>query len=135
MSTTDTRSDPSTKETAHLIKGPKETTLSIDGKPELAKPMRVSELVALLKSDVEKRHCSVRVVGEISSFKQWRSGHCYFDIKDSEALIPAVMFRPHFQRLPFAVSDGMSAIFSGRISIYAQNARLQMVVESNTKNP
>lgn len=130
MSTTDTPSDPSAIGTTQMIKDSKETPLSIDGEPRLAKPMRVSELVALLKSDVEKRHRSVRVVGEISSFKQWRSGHCYFDIKDSEALIPAVMFRPHFQRLPFAISDGMSAIFSGRISIYAQNARLQMVVES-----
>ena len=93
-------------------------------------PLQVSELVSLLKADMEEKHRNVRVVGEISSFKQWRSGHCYFDIKDSLALLPAVMFRPHFLRVPFAVSNGMQVLFSGRVSIFAANARLQMIVES-----
>lgn len=97
---------------------------------DLAQPLRVSQLVALLKRDVEEKHRAVRVVGEVSSFKQWRSGHCYFDIKDEEALLPAVMFKPHFARLSFAVNDGMEMLFSGRVSIYAANARLQMVVEA-----
>jgi exodeoxyribonuclease VII large subunit len=96
----------------------------------IAPPLKVSELVAILKADVEQKHRFVRVVGEISSFKQWRSGHCYFDIKDEQALIPAVMFRPHFLKVPFAVADGQSALFSGKVSIYQANARLQMLVET-----
>jgi len=97
---------------------------------DMPAPLRVSELVAQLKADVEEKHRFVRVVGEISSFKQWRSGHCYFDIKDEQALIPGVMFRPHFARVPFAVADGMQVLFGGRVSIYTSNARLQMIVES-----
>lgn len=97
---------------------------------DLAEPLKVSELVAILKADVEQKHRFVRVVGEISSFKQWRSGHCYFDIKDDQALLPAVIFRPHFARVPFAVSDGLLVMFSGRVSIYAANSRLQMIVEA-----
>ncbi len=104
--------------------------VSTDHAENLAKPLRVSQLVALLKRDVEEKHRHVNVVGELSSFKQWRSGHCYFDIKDDEALLPAVMFKPHFARLPFAVKDGMEMIFTGRVSIYAANSRLQMIVES-----
>lgn len=104
--------------------------LSSDQDENLAQPLRVAQLVALLKRDVEEKHRFVRVIGELSSFKQWRSGHCYFDIKDSDALLPAVMFKPHFGRLPFAVKDGMEMMFCGRVSIYSANARLQMIVES-----
>lgn len=93
-------------------------------------PLKVSELVAMLKSDIEQQHRHVRVVGEVASFKQWHSGHCYFDIKDEHALIPAVMFKPHVARLPFKVSDGQQILFSGRVSVYAANAKLQMIVEN-----
>jgi exodeoxyribonuclease VII large subunit len=103
---------------------------SSDGDSGLAAPLKVSELVSMLKADVEKKHRFVRVVGEISSFKQWRSGHCYFDIKDEQTVLPAVMFRPHFLRVPFAVKDGLQILFSGRMSIYTANAKLQMCVES-----
>jgi exodeoxyribonuclease VII large subunit len=97
---------------------------------EVARPLKVSELVAILKRDIEQQHRFVRVIGEISSWKEWRSGHCYFDIKDEGALIPAVMFKPHFARVPFKVSDGMEVIFSGKVSVYQANARLQMIVEA-----
>jgi len=97
---------------------------------KLAPPLKVSQLVALLKNDIERSHKNVRVVGEIASFKQWQSGHCYFDIKDESALIPAVMFRPHFLRVAFTIKDGLEILFTGRVSVYAANARLQMVVES-----
>jgi exodeoxyribonuclease VII large subunit len=96
---------------------------------KLAPPLKVSQLVSLLKNDIERTHKNIRVVGEIASFKQWQSGHCYFDIKDEHALIPAVMFRPHFSRLAFQVKDGLEILFTGRVSVYAANARLQMVVE------
>ncbi|HXW52680.1 MAG TPA: exodeoxyribonuclease VII large subunit [Myxococcota bacterium] len=94
------------------------------------RPIKVSELVAKLKFEVEENHRHVCVVGEVSSFKQWRSGHCYFDIKDEHALMPAVMFRPHFAKVPFKISDGLEVLFSGRVSIYPANSRLQMIVES-----
>lgn len=104
--------------------------LGIGDAKNLAQPLKVSELVLMLKSEVEEKHHSVRVIGEISSFKQWRSGHCYFDIKDERALIPAVMFRPYFAKVPFSVADGQEALFCGRVSIYAASAKLQMIVET-----
>lgn len=92
------------------------------------RPMKVSELVQKLKADVEKNHNNIKVVGEVSSFKQWRSGHCYFDIKDEGATLAAVIFAPHFARLGFKVTDGQQMLFSGRVSIYQANSRLQMMV-------
>jgi exodeoxyribonuclease VII large subunit len=98
--------------------------------PKLAPPLKVSELVLALKDNVERSYKNIRVVGEIASFKQWQSGHCYFDIKDEKALIPAVMFRPHFLRVPFAVKDGLEILFTGRLSVYPTNSRLQIIIES-----
>jgi exodeoxyribonuclease VII large subunit len=105
-------------------------TLFNEESTTVASPLKVSELVSLVKGSVERAHKNIRVVGEISSFKQWQSGHCYFDIKDEIALIPAVMFRPHFMRVPFEVKNGLEIICSGRISVYAAQARLQLIVES-----
>lgn len=112
----------------NYVETEEDVLLSSDQAANLAQPMRVSQLVALLKRDVEEKHRNVSVVGEVSSFKQWRSGHCYFDIKDEAALLPAVIFKPHFARLQFAVKDGMEMVFTGRVSIYNANARLQMIV-------
>ncbi len=96
----------------------------------ISKPLKVSELVARLKADVEKNNKNIRVIGEVSSFKQWRSGHCYFDIKDEGATLSAIIFQPHFLRLGFKVLDGQQMVFSGRASIYQASSRLQMIVES-----
>jgi exodeoxyribonuclease VII large subunit len=92
--------------------------------------MKVSELVLLLKSELEEKHRFVKIVGELSSFKQWQSGHCYFDIKDEKSMISAVMFRPHFEKLKFTVQSGQEMIFYGRVSVYAPNSRVQVMVES-----
>jgi exodeoxyribonuclease VII large subunit len=94
------------------------------------KPLKVSELVARLKSDIEKNNKFIKVIGEVSSFKQWRSGHCYFDIKDEAVSLPAVIFGPHYSRLGFLVTDGQQMIFSGKASIYQASSRLQMIVEN-----
>lgn len=93
-------------------------------------PIAVSELILLLKRDIEEKHCFVLCIGEISSFKVWRSGHAYFDIKDDQALMPAVIFRPFLNALKFDIRDGQKALFKGKVSIYAQNSRMQLLVES-----
>ena len=86
--------------------------------------------MALLKRNIEGQHRQVRVIGEVASLKQWSSGHWYFDIKDEEALIPAVMFRHHAASVAFKAADGQEILFGGHISVYQANAKLQMVVES-----
>jgi exodeoxyribonuclease VII large subunit len=97
---------------------------------QMPEPLKVSALVNILKKDVEKNHQFVRVIGELSSLKKWRSGHWYFDIKDESALLPGVMFRPDTTRLKFEVADGMEVLFAGKVSIYPATSRLQMIVES-----
>jgi hypothetical protein len=67
--------------------------------------LTVQQLVESVKRDVESNYRLVHVIGEVSSFKPWRSGHWYFDLKDQFALLPCVMFKGLTGRVPFEVKD------------------------------
>jgi exodeoxyribonuclease VII large subunit len=69
----------------------------------------------------------IMVKGEISNFiKHFKSGHCYFSLKDSESSIKAVMFAGAASRLRFMPEDGMSVIVSGSISVYERDGLYQL---------
>ena len=53
----------------------------------------VSELSLALKRAIEDGFGYVRVRGEVSGWKRHASGHCYFALKDSEAVLDAVCWR------------------------------------------
>ena len=53
----------------------------------------VSELSAALRRSIEDGFGYVRVRGEVSGFKRHGSGHCYFALKDTEAVLDAVCWR------------------------------------------
>ncbi|MBN4077412.1 exodeoxyribonuclease VII large subunit [Sulfobacillus acidophilus] len=90
----------------------------------------VSDLVLNVKKIVEKGFANVAVIGEISSFKCWRSGHWYFDLKDKKAVLPAVMFRFLCQKVKFEPKDGMQVILHGKVSLYAAQSKIQIVVNN-----
>ncbi len=90
----------------------------------------VSELVGIVKRSLENQYREVAVVGEVSSFKAWRSGHWYFDLKDAQALLPAVMFKQLCSRVRFEVQDGMQVMVTGRVSIYAPQSKIQIIVDN-----
>ena len=92
--------------------------------------LTVSQLISLVRQDVENKYRSVTIVGEISSFKPWRSGHWYFDLKDEQALVPAVMFKGFCEKVKFEVKEGLQVLIKGRVSVYAPQSRIQLIVES-----
>ena len=55
----------------------------------------VTEINNYIKSllDGEATLRNVQIVGEVSNFKRYPSGHCYFTLKDSGAVLKCVMFR------------------------------------------
>jgi len=80
-----------------------------------------------LKGDKNLQGIMVR--GEISDFvHHYRSGHCYFMLKDAESSIKAVMFASAASRLKFEPEDGMSVIVSGSISVYERDGAYQLYV-------
>ena len=90
----------------------------------------VSEISALLKRTVEQNFAYVRVRGEISGFKRHSSGHCYLALKDDEAVLDAVIWRPTVQRLGLKPEDGMEVICSGKLTTYPGRSNYQLVIES-----
>jgi exodeoxyribonuclease VII large subunit len=89
----------------------------------------VSEISTALKRTVESEFEHVRVRGEISGFKRHSSGHLYYALKDSEAVLDAVTWRGSAARLGIQPEDGMEVIASGRLTTYPGRSKYQMIVE------
>ncbi|MDA3956989.1 exodeoxyribonuclease VII large subunit [Oceanispirochaeta sp.] len=93
----------------------------------------VSELTYLIKNTLEDQFPVVRVQGEISTFRPAASGHCYFNLKDRDAVITAVLFRQQRQQLTFNPVDGQSVSVIGRVTVYPQRGNYQLICETMEK--
>lgn len=81
----------------------------------------------LLHEDPKLRTVLVR--GEIANFtRNFRSGHCYFSVRDEEASVKAVMFRSNADRLPFDPENGMHVILQGSVTLYERDGAYQINV-------
>lgn len=90
----------------------------------------VSELNQKTGRLLEEYFSLVWVTGEISNFKQYDSGHCYFSLKDSLAQVRCVMFRAKAQQLDFMPRDGMEVEVLALPSLYPARGDFQLLVES-----
>jgi exodeoxyribonuclease VII large subunit len=89
----------------------------------------VSELSLALKRSIEDGFGQVRVRGEISGFKRHGSGHWYFALKDSDAVLDAVCWRTTAIRLDLKPEDGMEVVCNGRLTTYPGRSKYQLVVD------
>lgn len=91
----------------------------------------VSQLVGHVKSllEVDPGLTNVWVEGEVSNFKQAASGHCYFTLKDSRAVMPCVMWRTDAQRLRRLPVDGEQVAIHGHVSLYEPQGKLQFYAD------
>lgn len=72
---------------------------------------------------------NVWVKGEISDFKRAYSGHCYFKLKDNNAILTCVMFRSRADGISFDIKDGMNVIAQGSITLYEKGGNYQLIVD------
>lgn len=89
----------------------------------------VSELSQGIRRTLEDAYGQVRVRGEISGFRAYPSGHGYFDLKDADALLAAVIWKGQLQRLSFRPEDGLEVVATGRLTTYGKTSKYQLVVE------
>ncbi len=89
----------------------------------------VSELVAAVRTQVERTFTDVYVEGEISNYRPAGSGHLYFTLKDGSAQLRAVMWRTQARLLRFKPDNGLQVIARGRVTIYDERGDLQFQVE------
>ncbi len=90
----------------------------------------VSELTREVKSLLEQNFSKVSVIGELSNFKAHISGHWYFILKDSGAVINCTMWKGFNQYVFFTPEDGMKVILNGKISVYPPRGSYQIDVRS-----
>ncbi|MFN9488798.1 MAG: exodeoxyribonuclease VII large subunit [Betaproteobacteria bacterium] len=90
----------------------------------------VAELNRLARSAVECGVPLTWVAGEISNFKRYDSGHCYFTLKDSEAQVDAVMFRHKAQYLDWQPGNGLQVEVRATATVYEARGKFQLVVDA-----
>ena len=90
----------------------------------------VRDLVASVRTHLEREYSDIWVEGEISNFRAHdSSGHLYFTLKDQDSQIRAVMFRSQARLLRFRPDNGMQVILRGRVTVYEGRGELQLSAE------
>lgn len=89
----------------------------------------VCELTQEIRHLIESAFPAVWVEGEISGFKHHHSGHIYFNLKDSEAVIKAAFFSRFNRGIKFELKDGLQVVCFGKISVYGPRGDYQLYVE------
>ncbi len=80
----------------------------------------------LLEGDLEMQ--DVWVEGEISNLSRPASGHIYFTLKDKNASLKCMMWKPDAARLRVNLQDGMAIEAHGRITVYEPQGTYQLAV-------
>lgn len=89
----------------------------------------VRDLVAAVRTRVEREYSDIWVEGEISNFRAHDSGHLYFTLKDENAQLRAVMFRSQARLLRFRPESGMHVVLRGRVTVFEGRGELQLSAE------
>lgn len=91
----------------------------------------VTEINNYIKSllDGEATLRNVQIVGEVSNFKRYPSGHCYFTLKDSGAVLKCVMFRGKAVSMKFEPQNGDTVLAIGRITVYERDGVYQLYTD------
>ncbi|MCU0405914.1 MAG: exodeoxyribonuclease VII large subunit [Ignavibacteriaceae bacterium] len=92
--------------------------------------LTVSELTKEIRRTLEESFEQVSVIGEISNFKSHISGHWYFSLKDSDAVISCTMWKGFNQYVFFTPQDGMKIIVNGKLTVYPPRGSYQLDIRS-----
>ena len=89
----------------------------------------VGELVAAVRTQVERAFTDVYVEGEISNYRPPAPAILYFTLKDGSAQLRVVMWRTQARLLRFKPDNGLQVIARGRVTIYDERGDLQFQAE------
>lgn len=103
--------------------------LGFSFKPPERRVWTVRDLVAAVRTHLEREYGDAWVEGEISNFRAHDSGHLYFTLKDASSQIRIVMFRSQAKLLRFRPADGMVVVVRGRVTVYEGRGELQISAE------
>ena len=78
----------------------------------------VTEISFSIKNLVEQNYGRIKVKGEISKPSFPSSGHIYFNLKDENSVISAVIWRYNSINVKINIEEGLEVICSGKISLF-----------------
>ncbi len=92
--------------------------------------LTVSQLTFHIRKQLENDPAlqDVWVEGEISNLSKPSSGHVYFTLKDKNASLRCMMWKPDAARLHVNLQDGMAVETHGRITVYEPQGQYQLAV-------
>jgi len=90
----------------------------------------ISQLVGYIKQQLANDFIlrNISVQGEIGNFTNHFSGHWYFTLKDSGALINCAMFKGYNSVLDFIPKNGDTVIVNGSVNVFEKSGQMQIVV-------
>lgn len=93
------------------------------------RPLPVTAVVSVIREffDTHELFTDLWVVGEVSNWSRSSAGHRYFSLKDSGAVLRAVLFRDTMQGMH--LKDGDRVLAHGRITVYQQRGDLQFICD------
>jgi len=91
--------------------------------------LSVADLNRLAREALERHLPLSWVAGEISNFKRYDSGHCYFTLKDETAQVDCVMFRQKAMLLGWQPASGMQVEVRACATLYEARGKFQLTVE------
>ena len=80
------------------------------------------------KFDQDPHLQSILLKGELSNFKKHSSGHLYFNVKDKNSVISAMMFKGNASKLTFDPKEGDEVLLEARVSVYERRGNYQIYV-------
>jgi exodeoxyribonuclease VII large subunit len=99
------------------------------GGPPVERPLTIGELTSTAKEVLEAALPPLWIVGEVSNFKAYPSGHWYFALKDAEAQVRCVVWRADAARIKGRPEDGLQVFARGALTVYPKRGEMQFVVK------
>ena len=100
-----------------------------DRAPQLQPVVSVADLNRMARETLERSLPLMWVAGEISNYKRYDSGHCYFTLKDEIAQVDCVMFRQKAMLLGWQPANGMQVEVRACATLYEARGKFQLNVE------
>ena len=90
----------------------------------------VSDISDSVKKLVELNFSSIKIKGEISKPSFPASGHIYFNLKDENSIISAVIWRYNYSKININLEEGLEIICTGKLTTFSGQSKYQIIVES-----
>ncbi|MDQ6893760.1 MAG: exodeoxyribonuclease VII large subunit [Acidobacteriota bacterium] len=97
--------------------------------PAPPRPYSVSELLGEVGQALRTSWRDISVAGEIGRW-ELRGGHGYFNLKDRNGCLNAIIFASDLKRVPFQVKAGQEVVVRGSLDLFAPQGKFQIKVSA-----